>query len=163
MSTFGPVADVNNNPRNPVINIRSFGEDPARRARWSPDGSAACRMPACWRRLNIFPATAIPTSTRTSDCRSCRIRAKRLDAVELAPFKSGISAGAAGVMVAHIELPAIDPEKQPATFSPKVIGTLLRPGFDGLIYSGLDEDGGDHKGWRRRAMPQCAPSRPAST
>jgi beta-glucosidase-like glycosyl hydrolase len=60
---------------------------------------------------------------------------ERLDAVELAPFKAGIAAGAAGVMVAHIELPAIDPEKQPATFSPKVISTLLRPGFDGLIYS----------------------------
>ena len=55
--------------------------------------------------------------------------------MELAPFKSGIAAGAAGVMVAHIELPAIDPEKQPATFSPKIIGTLLRPGFDGVIYS----------------------------
>ena len=60
---------------------------------------------------------------------------ERLDAVELAPFKAGIAAGAAGVMVAHIELPAIDAEKQPATFSPKVIGTLLRPGFDGLIFS----------------------------
>ena len=55
--------------------------------------------------------------------------------MELAPFKAGIAAGAAGVMVAHIEMPAIDPEKQPATFSPKVISTLLRPGFDGLIYS----------------------------
>ena len=60
---------------------------------------------------------------------------ERLEAIELAPFKAGIAAGAAGVMVAHIELPAIDPEKRPATFSPKVISTLLRPGFDGLIYS----------------------------
>jgi beta-N-acetylhexosaminidase len=60
---------------------------------------------------------------------------ERLDAVELPPFRTGIAAGAAGVMVAHIELPAIDDEKQPATFSSKVIGTLLRPGFNGLIYS----------------------------
>jgi beta-N-acetylhexosaminidase len=60
---------------------------------------------------------------------------ERLEAVELAPFRNGIAAGASGVMVAHIELPAIDEEKQPATFSSKVIGTLLRPGFDGLIYS----------------------------
>jgi beta-N-acetylhexosaminidase len=60
---------------------------------------------------------------------------ERLEVVELAPFRAGISAGAAGVMVAHIELPAIDPEKQPATFSPNVIDALLRPGFDGLIYS----------------------------
>jgi beta-glucosidase-like glycosyl hydrolase len=60
---------------------------------------------------------------------------ERLDAIELAPFKAGIAAGAAGVMVAHIEMPAIDAEKQPATFSPKVLGTLLRPGFTGLIYS----------------------------
>ena len=57
--------------------------------------------------------------------------------MELPPFRAGIAAGAAGVMVAHIELPAIDPEKQPATFSAKVISTLLRPGFDGLIYSAI--------------------------
>ena len=48
-------------------------------------------------------------------------------------------------MVAHIELPAIDPEKQPATFSPKVISTLLRPGFDGLIYSDSMKMDGDHQ------------------
>ena len=55
--------------------------------------------------------------------------------MELPPFRAGIAAGAAGVMVAHMEMPAIDAEKQPATFSRRVIDTLLRPGFTGLIYS----------------------------
>jgi beta-N-acetylhexosaminidase len=132
---FAPVADVNNNPRNPVINIRSFGEDPAK----------AGAMVSAWVRglqdggmlatLKHFPGhgdtdvdshLGLPIITHPRE---------RLDAVELAPFRTGLAAGAAGVMVAHIELPAIDPEKRPATFSPQVIGTLLRPGFDGLIYS----------------------------
>jgi len=61
----------------------------------------------------------------------------RLDAVELPPFQLGMTAGAAGVMVAHMAMPAIDPEGRPATFSPPIIGDLLRGQmrFTGLIYS----------------------------
>jgi beta-N-acetylhexosaminidase len=132
---FGPVADVNNNPRNPVINIRSFGEDPALAGTMVSGWVRGLQDAGMLATLKHFPGhgdtdvdshLGLPIVTHPRE---------RLDAVELAPFKSGIAAGAAGVMVAHIELPAIDPEKQPATFSPKVIGTLLRPGFDGLIYS----------------------------
>jgi beta-glucosidase-like glycosyl hydrolase len=60
---------------------------------------------------------------------------ERLDAVEFVPFRMGIAAGAAGVMVAHMEMPALDPERQPATFSQKIISGLLRPEFDGLIFT----------------------------
>jgi beta-glucosidase-like glycosyl hydrolase len=132
---FGPVADVNNNPRNPVINIRSFGEDPARAGAMVAGWVRGLQDAGMLATLKHFPGhgdtdvdshLGLPVVTHGRE---------RLDAVELAPFKAGITAGAAGVMVAHIELPAIDPEKQPATFSPKVIDTLLRPGFDGLIYS----------------------------
>ena len=132
---FGPVADVNNNPRNPVINIRSFGEDPLR----------AGGMVAAWVRglqeggvlatLKHFPGHGDTDVDSHLGLPLVAAPRERLDAVELPPFRSGIAAGAAGVMVAHIELPAIDPEKQPATFSAKVIGELLRPGFNGLIYS----------------------------
>jgi beta-glucosidase-like glycosyl hydrolase len=61
----------------------------------------------------------------------------RLDTVELPPFQAGMTAGAAGVMVAHMEMPAIDPEKRPATFSPVIISEVLRGQmrFAGLIYS----------------------------
>ena len=132
---FGPVADVNNNPRNPVINIRSFGEDPVR----------AGEMVAAWVRglqeggvlatLKHFPGhgdTDVDSHLGLPVVPHAR---ERLDQVELPPFNAGIAAGAAAVMVAHIEMPAIDPEKGPATFSPKVISTLLRPKFDGLIIS----------------------------
>jgi beta-N-acetylhexosaminidase len=132
---FGPVADVNNNPRNPVINIRSFGEDPVRAGSMVAGWVRGLQEAGVIATLKHFPGhgdtdvdshLGLPIVTHPRE---------RLEAVELAPFRTGIAAGAAAVMVAHIELPAIDPEKQPATFSPKVIGTLLRPGFEGLIVS----------------------------
>jgi len=132
---FAPVADVNNNPRNPVINIRSFGEDPARTGEMVAGFTRGLQDAGMLATLKHFPGhgdtdvdshLGLPVVAHARD---------RLEAVELAPFKAGIKAGAAGVMVAHMEMPAIDAEKQPATFSPKVIGTLLRPGFDGLIVS----------------------------
>ncbi len=132
---FAPVADVNNNPRNPVINIRSFGEDPA----------LAGAMVAAWVRglqeagmlatLKHFPGHGDTDVDSHLGLPVIAHPRERLDAVELPPFRAGIAAGAAGVMVAHMEMPAIDAGKQPATFSRTVIETLLRPEFDGLIYS----------------------------
>ena len=132
---FAPVADVNNNPRNPVINIRSFGEDPARAGAMVAGWVRGLQDAGMLATLKHFPGhgdTDVDSHLGLPVVPHAR---ERLEAVELAPFKAGISAGAAGVMVAHIELPAIDAEKQPATFSPKIIETLLRPGFDGMIYS----------------------------
>ena len=132
---FAPVADVNNNPRNPVINIRSFGEDPQRAGAMVAGWVRGLQEAGMLATLKHFPGhgdtdvdshLGLPVVPHARD---------RLDAVELPPFTTGIAAGAAGVMVAHMEMPAIDPEKQPATFSPTVINTLLRPGFAGLIYS----------------------------
>jgi beta-N-acetylhexosaminidase len=132
---FAPVADVNNNPRNPVINIRSFGEDPARTGAMVSSFARGLQEAGMLAVLKHFPGhgdTDVDSHLGLPIVAHAR---ERLDAVELAPFRTGIAAGASGVMVGHIELPAIDPEKQPATFSPKIINTLLRPGFDGLIYS----------------------------
>jgi beta-N-acetylhexosaminidase len=132
---FAPVADVNNNPRNPVINIRSFGEDPAQVGAMASAWVRGLHDGGMLATLKHFPGhgdTDVDSHLGLPVVPHAR---ERLDAIELAPFKAGIAAGAAGVMVAHIEMPAIDAEKQPATFSPKVLGTLLRPGFNGLIYS----------------------------
>ena len=134
---FGPVADVNNNPRNPVINIRSFGEDPARVGAMVSSWVKGVQEAGMLATLKHFPGhgdtdvdshLGLPLIPHPRD---------RFDAVELPPFTAGLAAGSAGVMVAHIELPAIDPEKGPATFSRKVVGGLLRDelGFDGLVYS----------------------------
>lgn len=132
---FAPVADVNNNPRNPVINIRSFGEDPARTGAMVAGFARGLQDAGALATLKHFPGHGDTDVDSHLGLPVVPHPRERLDAVELAPFRTGIAAGAAGVMVAHIELPAIDPEKQPATFSPKVISTLLRPGFTGLIYS----------------------------
>jgi beta-glucosidase-like glycosyl hydrolase len=132
---YGPVADVNNNPRNPVINIRSFGEDPANAGAMVSAWVRGLQDAGMLATLKHFPGHGDTDVDSHLGLPVVAHPRERLDQVELPPFKAGIAAGAAGVMVAHIELPAIDAEKQPATFSPKVIGTLLRPGFDGLIYS----------------------------
>ena len=132
---YGPVADINNNPRNPVINIRSFGEDPVRAGAMVAGWVRGLQEAGMLATLKHFPGHGDTDVDSHLGLPIVAHPRERLDAVELPPFTAGIAAGAAGVMVAHIELPAIDAEKQPATFSPKVIGTLLRPGFDGLIYS----------------------------
>ncbi len=132
---FAPVADVNNNPRNPVINIRSFGEDPAQAGAMVAGWVRGLQDAGMLATLKHFPGHGDTDVDSHLGLPMIPHPRERLDAVELPPFRAGIAAGAAGVMVAHIEMPAIDPEKQPATFSPAVIGTLLRPGFDGLIYS----------------------------
>ena len=132
---FAPVADVNNNPRNPVINIRSFGENPTRAGVMVSNFARGLQDAGMLATLKHFPGHGDTDVDSHLGLPIVPHPRERLEAVELAPFKAGIAAGAAGVMVAHIQLPAIDPDKQPATFSPKVISTLLRPGFDGLIYS----------------------------
>ena len=132
---FAPVADVNNNPRNPVINIRSFGEDPVRVGEMVAAFSRGLQDAGTLATLKHFPGHGDTDVDSHLGLPIVAHPRERLEAIELAPFRAGIAAGAAGVMVAHMELPAIDPEKQPATFSAKVIDTLLRPGFDGLIYS----------------------------
>lgn len=132
---YAPVADVNNNPRNPVINIRSFGEDPKQAGAMVAGWVRGLQEAGMLATLKHFPGHGDTDVDSHLGLPVVPHPRERLDAVELPPFRAGIAAGAAGVMVAHLEMPAIDPEKQPATFSPKVISTLLRPGFDGLIYS----------------------------
>ena len=134
---FGPVADVNNNARNPVINIRSFGEDPARAGAMVAGWVKGVQDAGMLATLKHFPGHGDTDVDSHLGLPIIPHPRERFDAVELPPFKAGIASGAAGVMVAHIELPAIDPDKGPATFSRKVIGGLLRGelGFKGLIYT----------------------------
>lgn len=134
---YGPVADVNNNPRNPVINIRSFGEDPARVGALVAGWVRGLQEGGMLATLKHFPGHGDTDVDSHLGLPVIPHPRARLDAVELPPFKAGLAAGAAGVMVAHIELPAIDAESGPATFSAKVMGGLLRGdlGFGGVIYS----------------------------
>src|SRR5918993_562504 len=134
---FAPVADVNNNPRNPVINIRSFGEDPSRVGTLASAWVRGLQQGGMLATMKHFPGhgdTAVDSHLGLPVIPHPR---DRLHAIELAPFKAGLSAGAAGVMVAHIELPALDSTAGPATFSRPVVSGLLRDEmkFQGLIYT----------------------------
>ncbi len=134
---FAPVADVNNNPRNPVINIRSFGEDPVRVGEMASDAVQGLQEGGVVATLKHFPGhgdTAVDTHLGLATVPHERAR---LDRVELAPFRQGIQAGAGAVMVAHVELPALDLTPGPATFSEPIVSGLLRRelGFSGVIYT----------------------------
>ena len=158
---FAPVADVNNNPRNPVINIRSFGEDPGRVGTMVRAAVAGLQAGGVFATLKHFPGhgdSAIDTHLGLATVPHDRAR---LDRVELAPFRDGIAAGVEAAMVAHVEMPALDPTPGPATFSTPIVSGLLRRdlGFDGVIYTDsmlMDAV----KQWRdRRARPRCARAR----
>ncbi|MEO5904921.1 MAG: glycoside hydrolase family 3 protein, partial [Gemmatimonadaceae bacterium] len=131
---FAPVVDVNNNPSNPVINVRSFGEDPARVARLSAlfvhgtlDGG---ELPTA----KHFPGHGDTDVDSHVGLPVVSADVARLMSLELVPFKAAIEAGTAMVMTAHISLPAIDSGSTPATLSPRIITGLLRDslGFRGV-------------------------------
>jgi beta-N-acetylhexosaminidase len=134
---FAPVADVNNTPRNPVINIRSFGEDPGRVGTMVRAAIEGLQAGGVFATLKHFPGhgdTSVDTHLGLATVPHDRAR---LDRVELAPFRDGIAAGAAAAMVAHVEMPALDPTPGPATFSTPIVTGLLRRElkFDGVIYT----------------------------
>ena len=135
---FAPVADVNNNPRNPVINTRSFGEDPAMVARLAAAyvrGLTAGGMVATVKHFPGHGDTDVDSHLGLPLIAHPR---ERLDRVELPPFRAGIDAGAAAVMTSHIELPGLEPDpERPVTLSRRVVTGLLREelGFDGLVYT----------------------------
>jgi beta-glucosidase-like glycosyl hydrolase len=135
---FAPIADVNNNPRNPVINTRSYGEDPARVAALVQAYVEGAREGGMIATLKHFPGHGDTDVDSHLGLPVVTFDRARLDAVELVPFRRGIEAGAQGVMAAHIELPAIDPAPStPATFSPVIVERMLRGdlGFRGLEYT----------------------------
>lgn len=136
--SFGPVVDVNNNPRNPVINTRSFGEDPAKVGALGAAYTRGLAAGGMLATLKHFPGhgdTDVDTHLGLATITHNR---ERLEALELLPFRAGLAAGARAVMVAHVEMPAFDAAPgTPATFSRPIVTGLLRSDlrFDGLVYT----------------------------
>lgn len=135
---FAPVADVNNNARNPVINTRSFGERPAAVGAMASAWVRGLREAGALSTLKHFPGhgdTDVDTHLGLAIVPHAR---DRLDATELPPFRAAIEAGADAVMVAHVGMSGVDEDKsRPATLSPPVVSGLLRRdlGFGGLVYT----------------------------
>ena len=140
--SFAPVLDVNNNPENPVINTRSFGEDPAVVAELGAAYIRGARDAGLMTTAKHFPGHG---DTATDSHEALPVipgDRERLDAIELVPFRRAIEAGVDAVMTAHVAAPAIlGAGAPPATLSPYFMTELLRGdlGFDGvLITDALD-------------------------
>jgi beta-N-acetylhexosaminidase len=130
-----PVADVNNNAENPIINTRSYGEDPQMVGSMVEAYVRGARDGKMITTLKHFPGHGDTREDTHMGLPSLPFDMKRLKAVELVPFRAGIEAGADAVMTAHLALPKIDPSGRPATLSRPVLTGILRDslGFDGII------------------------------
>ncbi|MHC4853535.1 MAG: glycoside hydrolase family 3 N-terminal domain-containing protein [Planctomycetota bacterium] len=145
---FGPVLDVNNNPDNPIINVRSFGEDPTAVARLGAAYIRGQQSHGMLATAKHFPGhgdvskdSHLVLTTVTGDRR-------RLDSLELPPFRAAIRARVAAIMTAHVAVPGLGEEPGvPATLSKKILTDVLRKelGFDGIIVTDALTMGGVSK------------------
>lgn len=133
---LAPVADVNNNPLNPIINIRSFGEDPAQVARLVAAFVKGCQEAGALCTAKHFPGAGDVSRDPHLELATVTGDRARLEQVELVPFRAAIEAGVSAIMTEHIAVPALEPDSGlPATFSYAISTKLLREelGFDGLV------------------------------
>lgn len=135
---FAPSADVNNNPENPIINTRSFGERPesvAAHVKAFIEGAHSDPRSPVLVTVKHFPGhgdTATDTHMALAVIKADRAR---LDALEFVPFRAAIEAGVDSVMTSHVSVPALESAEIPATVSKSVLTSLLREefGFRGLV------------------------------
>jgi len=135
---FAPVVDVNNNPDNPVINNRSFGENRLRVSAKSYAYMKGMQEGGLLTSAKHFPGHGDTNVDSHHDLPVISHDRRRLDSIELMPFQHLIQQGLDGVMVAHLSIPALDNTPNlPTTLSRPVVTDLLRKemGFDGLIYT----------------------------
>jgi beta-N-acetylhexosaminidase len=135
---FAPVLDVNNNPENPIINVRSFGEDPTEVSRMGIAFIEGVQENGAIATGKHFPGhgdTDVDSHLALPVIRHDRAR---MDSIELRPFKEAIDAGMGAIMTAHISVPALNGGvREPSTLSPLVLTSVLRDqlGFDGLVFT----------------------------
>lgn len=134
---LAPVADVNNNPANPVIGVRSFGEDPQQVGAHVAAMVRGYREAGIISNLKHFPGHGDTAIDSHLNLPTLPFDRQRLDNIELVPFRQGIAAGADSIMSGHLYLPELMPAGQqlPATISPEIIQQLLREelGYQGVV------------------------------
>jgi beta-N-acetylhexosaminidase len=131
-----PVADINSNPANPIINTRSFGEDPAQVSEMVAAYIDGARGAGMLTTVKHFPGHGDTDTDSHIGLARVTAGVDRLNAVELAPFRAAIAAGVDSVMIGHITVPSIEPDpNRPASISSRVITGLLKQqlGFHGLV------------------------------
>lgn len=154
---FAPDADVNNNPDNPIINIRSFGENPsdvASNVRAFIEGAHSDPKHRVLVTAKHFPGHGDTDVDSHMGLPSLGADKSRMQALELTPFREAVRAGVDAVMTAHMAVPAYEPEQIPATVSANVLTGLLREevGFSGLIVT----DAMDMQGLAKQFTPADA-------
>ena len=148
---FAPVADVNNNPANPIINTRSFGEDPARVGALVSATVRGIQEHGMLATVKHFPGHGDTGTDSHIALPVIPFGWPRLDSIELVPFRAAVRAGVGAVMSAHIALPGIDSDStRAASLSPAIVTGVLRDslGFHGIVVTdalnmgGVSTDGG---------------------
>lgn len=131
---LAPIVDVNNNPDNPVINVRAFGEQPEIVQALTTAFIEGVKSVAVLTTAKHFPGHGDTAADSHLELPVLPHTLERLQALELLPFQAAIAAGVDSVMTAHLLIPELDPDL-PATLSPRILSQLLRHdlGFGGLI------------------------------
>jgi beta-glucosidase-like glycosyl hydrolase/CubicO group peptidase (beta-lactamase class C family) len=135
---FAPVLDVNSNPANPIINTRSYGEDPQMVARLGVAYIRGMRDGGLMSTAKHFPGHGDTRTDSHLELPVVDADRTRLDTLELIPFRRAIEAGVDAVMTAHLSVPAVvEPDAPPATLSAALTTGLLREelGFEGLVFT----------------------------
>lgn len=134
---FAPVVDINTNPQNPIIGNRSFGEDPyevTQKAMAFMEGMQNAGVLAC---AKHFPGHGDTDQDSHKILPSIRFSKKRIDSIELYPYKRLIKKGLSSVMVAHLNVPSLDNTGTPSSLSKYIVTDILKEklGFKGLIFT----------------------------
>jgi len=145
---FFPDADVNSNPANPIINTRSFGEDPKQVGDLVAAYIKGAHEGGMLTTAKHFPGHGDTATDSHLGVAAVNVDRSHLDSIELPPFRQAIAAGVDSVMVAHVTVPALDPNPDHvATISPSIVSDLLEKqlGFHGIIVTdALDMAGLTH-------------------
>jgi len=135
---FAPVVDINTNPKNPIIGNRSFGEDRENVAKMGVAFTKGMESVGVLSSGKHFPGHGDTASDSHHALPIINFPRKRLDSLELYPYKKVIEAGLSSVMVAHLEVPALEMKKElPSSLSEQIIAGILKEemGFKGLVFT----------------------------
>jgi beta-N-acetylhexosaminidase len=146
---LAPVADINNNPDNPVINIRSFGANPEKVGEFANALAKGVRDGGALATLKHFPGHGDTATDSHIGLAKISQTKSQLEAVEFVPFRAAINGGVDSVMTAHLALPNVAGDNVPSTLNPKISNNILRKelGFKGIITTDSMEMGAIKKNY----------------
>jgi beta-N-acetylhexosaminidase len=142
---YAPVCDVNNNPNNPIINTRSFGENSTRVSDFVTEFIRGVQENGAMATAKHFPGHGDTATDSHIDLPIIRASRERMENLELVPFRGAIAAGVGSIMTGHLNVPSFEPDPSvPATLSSNILTNLLRHqlNFEGLVITDALDMGG---------------------